>query len=222
MTWIGRRAREQDATYRQHWQDVRYAEVAPGALTWVVLGDSAAVGLGAPTVQQSYVSVAAGLIEGRTGRPVRVVNLARSGATASTVLEQQLPELERWPAAEVVSCVVGGNDVAWARRFDVPRFAAAVEAIAQGLPRGAVVGLVPTFGHPPFDGRVRRANTAIRASSQRHGIAVADLSDASGRSWRERTGRLSPDLFHPNARGHAHWARAVSMAVSLPAGGTRD
>ena len=213
MSGLSTGARRQDAAYRQHWLDLQRRDAVPGALTWVVLGDSAAVGLGAPSVEQSYVSVAARLLHAGTGRPLRVVNLARSGVTAATVLADQVPQLHRWTEADLVTCVVGGNDVAWRRRFDLPGFAATVDAVAQRLPEGAVLGLVPTFGHWPFDGRVRVANEAIRAAAQRCGLRVADLASASGRTWPERVGLLSPDFFHPNARGHARWAQAVSAAA---------
>ena len=88
----------------------------PHALTWAVLGDSAAVGIGAETMGRTYVAQAAARVSTETGRPVRVVNLAVSGAMAKDVLADQLPLI---PAGRVDAAtgVVGGSDVTWAWRF---------------------------------------------------------------------------------------------------------
>ena len=100
---------QHDADYRAHWHALA-ARADPDALTWVVLGDSAAVGIGAESVERTYVAQVAERVAVETGRPVRVVNLAVSGAMAKDVLADQVPRL---PASGVdaVTCVVGGNDV---------------------------------------------------------------------------------------------------------------
>ena len=130
-----RSAASQDAEYRAHWKAAASAGVGtPDALTWAVLGDSAAVGVGAARVEESYVAqVAAGVAE-RTGRPVRVLNLAVSGATAAHVLADQLPLLPA-DGVDAVTCVVGGNDVAWPVRFRVDRFAARSRRSPSACPR---------------------------------------------------------------------------------------
>ena len=101
---------QHDADYRAHWHALA-ARADPDALTWVVLGDSAAVGIGAESVERTYVAQVAERVAAETGRPVRVVNLAVSGAMAKDVLADQLPLM---PASGVdaVTCVVGGNDAA--------------------------------------------------------------------------------------------------------------
>lgn len=207
---------------RAHWADRRRADSAPDALVWAVLGDSAAVGLGAPTPADAYVERAAARLEARLGRDVRVINLARSGATAPEVLERQIPQLRALAGVDLVSCVVGGNDVAWPRRFDADGFAAAVQGIAEAIPAGSVLGLVPSFGHWPYDGRARRANAEIRAAAGRRGHEVAELGDAMGSAWGERLRLLAGDGFHPNARGHDRWAHALAAAlVAAAAPGAR-
>ena len=119
---------QHDADYRAHWHALA-ARADPDALTWVVLGDSAAVGIGAESVERTYVAQVAERVAAETGRPVRVVNLAVSGAMAKDVLADQLPLM---PASGVdaVTCVVGGNDVTWAWRFREAAFEEPLEAIA--------------------------------------------------------------------------------------------
>lgn len=201
-----------DADYRAHWRTLAARE-DPDALVWVVLGDSAAVGVGAASVEETYVARVAERVAAETGRPVRVVNLAVSGATAQDVLADQLPLMPS-TGVDAVTCVVGGNDVTWALRFRVGRFAAPLEAIARRLPAGATLGLVPTFRVPPFEGRVRRANVAVREIAARHGLGVADLHTATRRtSLKHQVSRLARDLFHPNGAGYEDWAAAVAPEV---------
>ncbi len=203
---------QHDADYRAHWHALA-ARADPDALTWLVLGDSAAVGIGAESVERTYVAQVAERVAAETGRPVRVVNLAVSGAMAKDVLADQLPLM---PASGVdaVTCVVGGNDVTWAWRFREAAFEEPLEAIARALPAGATLGLVPTFRIPPFEARVRRANTVVRRVAARHGLGVADVHAATWRrNLRHQVSRLARDLFHPNGAGYEDWAAAVAPEV---------
>ncbi|MBW3639915.1 MAG: hypothetical protein KY451_08715, partial [Actinobacteria bacterium] len=65
----------------------------PGGLVYVALGDSAAQGIGASSLQRGYISLVADRLAGSTGRPVQVINLSSSGARIRDVIEEQLPEL---------------------------------------------------------------------------------------------------------------------------------
>lgn len=150
-----------------------------------------------------------------TGESVRVRNLSVSGARARDVVDRQLPRLARLPAPDLVTCVVGGNDVAWARRFDAESFARDMDVIAQGLPLGSTMGLVPHFVHWPYEGRARKANEAIRVAAHRHGPLVADLhTTTSELPLRRYLGTFAPDWFHPNETGHALWADTIWEQVA--------
>lgn len=219
-------AAAQDAEYRAHWERLAAttpSEDADDELLWIVLGDSAAVGVGAESVDRSYVAQVAETLTRRTGRPVRIVNLAISGATAATVLREQVPRLDALlsdgpgsagRSPDVVTCVVGGNDITWTRRFRPEHFEADLDRVAAHLPAGSTLGLVPSFRLWPFEQRVRRANAVVRRIAARHGLGVADLHVATLRSsLRHQFGRLSPDWFHPNGAGYADWARALLPEV---------
>src|SRR5580692_10560389 len=94
-----------------HWQthNEQVLQAAEPAPLWVVLGDSTAQGLGAPSPDHGYVGQVLGALRQRTGLPWRVLNLSVSGALIRDVLNQQLP---RVPAsASLVTCGIGFNDI---------------------------------------------------------------------------------------------------------------
>lgn len=214
-------AAAQDADYRARWRALAAASDAD-EIVWAVLGDSAAVGVGAETWEDTYVAQVAERVRSETGRPVRVVNLAVSGAKAHHVLADQVPQLEALRARlhddgthlHAVTCVVGGNDVTWALPFRLERFAEPLEGIARRLPAGATLGLVPSFRIRPFEQRVRAANAAAREIAARHGLGIADVYTATlRRGLRHQLAHLARDRFHPNGRGYFDWASAVYPEV---------
>lgn len=205
MGTLARKAGEQDRHHRAHW-----AEVHDGTSTYVALGDSAGVGVGVDDPARSYVGIIARRLAETTGHTVRTVNLSVSGATAKHVLDAQLPRLAELPTPHFVTCVVGGNDVAWARTFREGVFARDMHAIAALLPEKSVMGLLPRFVHWPYKGRAEKANRAIREAASANDHTVADIHTATTRlSLRTYLGTFASDYFHPNEAGHALWADAV-------------
>lgn len=173
------------------------------ARLWVVLGDSCALGVGATAFDRGYVgivhrSLAAG------GEPWLVVNLAACGARTRDVVVSQLPQLNRLPAPDLVTAVVGGNDLigtplrAWGQ---------AVDALAATLAPGAVLGTVPQGFR---ERKARAGNDRVRAAAAAHGHRVADVWACTGPPWR---GKYA-DGMHPSEVGHRDWARAVLEAVA--------
>lgn len=179
-------------------------------MTYVALGDSAGVGVGVDDPAQGYVGVIAARLAEATGETVRVVNLSVTGAKARDVLDHQLPKLTSMPTPDFVTCVIGGNDVAWTGVFRADDFAGDIEAIAARLPDGAVMGSVPNFVHWPYENRARKANQAIRHAASEYGHAVADIhAPTTALSVRGYLKTFAADWFHPNAAGHALWADAI-------------
>ncbi len=200
-----RRSREQSRRHANHW-----AKQEAGALTYVALGDSAGVGVGVDDPQHSYVGVIANRLAKSTGQTIRTINLSVSGAKATDLRQHQLLKLAEVPAPDFVTCVIGGNDVAWARHFRVENFARDLTAIAQRLPKGTTIGLVPNFIHWPYEARATKANRIIRHAASQYGHRVADIHTATKElSFRGYMGTFAGDYFHPNATGHALWADAI-------------
>ena len=185
-------------------------ETARGATgpVWVVLGDSAAQGVGASTHLSGYVGVVLGRLQDADGRPWRVLDLSRSGARTREVVDVQ------WPAAaglgaDLVTAVVGGND---AVHTPEPEWLRAAEDLCATLPQGAVVATCP---RGVFERKARRVDAVVRARAAERGLRVADLWAHTGPPYR---GRYA-DGFHPDDLGYLQWADAVSEALGLQQGG---
>ena len=203
-----RRSTAQVGQYAAAWTaDNERARAASGPL-WVVLGDSAAQGVGASSHTRGYVGLVRERLTAADGRPWRVLNLSRSGARTRDVVDLQWPLAASLPA-DLVTAVVGGNDAVWTTE---PAWAQAVEDLCAALPPGAVVA---TVARGVFERKTRRVNALLRARAAEHGLRVADLWAHTGPPYRG----LYADGFHPNDRGYLQWADALSEAVGLQQGG---
>jgi len=203
-----RRSAAQVAAYRLAWQHANEAALAETGPLWLVLGDSAAQGVGASGHDKGYVGVVLDRLRASTGKPWRVMNLSRSGARTREVADVQWPAglaaLSR-PAPELVTAVVGGND---AMRTREQQWRLDIDDLCAALPPGAVVA---TVARGVFERRVRRVNAHLRATAAARGLRVADLWAYTGAPYKG----LYADGFHPNDAGYLQWADALSAALGL-------
>jgi lysophospholipase L1-like esterase len=169
---------------------------------WVVLGDSAAQGVGASAHDRGWV----GLVHQRLGSTWRVVNLSRSGARTREVVDAQWPRAQELEP-DLVTAVVGGNDAVHTPLADWLRDAG---DLVGALPPGSVVS---TVARGVFERKTRQVNAAVREQAAARGLLVADLWAHTGPPYKG----LYADGFHPNDRGYRQWADAVEEA--LAAGG---
>jgi hypothetical protein len=180
------------------------ARQATGPL-WIVLGDSAAQGIGATRRDAGYVGVVHELLRHRDAW--RVINLSRAGAGIADVLAHQLPELVALTGEEqsaaLVSCIVGAEDLA--RR--VPGADVTLRQLLAALPPGAVVG---TFARGARGGPAAALDAVTREEAAKHRLRVAELPPRFGPGSRGRGGALLGDVEH------AAWARAVIAAIDGP------
>lgn len=199
----------QVAGHAAHWAN---RELPDGAFHYVVLGDSAAQGVGVGDPSLGYVGHIARRLERHLGRPVHVTNLSVSGARTADVVEGQLPLLGG-NHGDLVTAAIGGNDVIVAR-LNLAALRDDLETLCAALPPGSVVAEVPYFGYPVLQRRVRRINAEIHAAADRHGHFVAPLHAATRARWpRHIVGDLAEDLFHPGIRGYRVWAAAIWSAI---------
>lgn len=195
-----------DRSYRQveeyaaAWSTANREALTGSGPLWVVLGDSAAQGVGASAHDRGYV----GQVLPRLGDGWRVVNLSVSGARTRDVLAQW--EAGRDLGADLVTALVGGNDALGTR---LPQWLVDVDALLDTLPAGAVVS---TVARGVFERKVRRLNEHVRRAAPLRGLRVADLWAHTGPPYRG----LYADGFHPNDRGYAQWAAALAEALGLP------
>lgn len=207
--------RGQVQPYAVAWEEANRLATSGDGMLWVVLGDSAAQGVGATAYDQGYVGQLRTWLQERDGVTWRVLNLSRSGARAADVLAAQLPALEALDGpADLVTCVIGGNDLL---RTPLRQLAATFRAIIARLPAGAVVATLP---QGLSRRRAGRLNTLIRREASAAGLRVADLWTHTGPPWQ---GKYAADMFHPNERGYADWTRALvqTLAAASPAGPAR-
>jgi acyl-CoA thioesterase-1 len=200
-----RRSFEQVERYATRWTEHNATSRAGDGPLWVVLGDSAAQGVGASSHLSGYVGLVLARLEARDGRPWRVINLSRSGARTREVVDVQWPaasELE----ADLLTAVVGGND---ALRTREPVWLADVDALVDVLPPDAVVA---TVARGVFERRTARVNEHLRRRAAERGLRVADVWAHTGPPYRG----LYADGLHPNDAGYRQWADAVCEALGVP------
>jgi lysophospholipase L1-like esterase len=178
----------------------------------VVLGDSTAQGLGAPTPDGGYVGqVLAGLRE-QSGQPWRVLNLSVSGSLTRDVISAQLPRVP--VGVDLVTCGVGVNDILYT---SPGKLFADLRALIAALPVNTVLLDLPRpAGCWGFLGRasvpyVNRINRTIRQAAAARGLPVAAVSAHFTPPW---TGKFASDCFHPSQDGYRDWARALLTTVT--------
>jgi lysophospholipase L1-like esterase len=209
------------ATYWREYNERVQAELAqePSPL-WVVLGDSTAQGLGAPSPHGGYVGQTLQELRRRSGQNWRVLNLAVSGSLIRDVLATQLPLLPAAPA--LVTCGVGANDVF----FSSPaRLFSDLRTLLAEVPDGTVMldlplptrflGVVGRATVPYFN----RINRVLHEIAADRNLPVAKVSANFLPPW---TGKFGCDSFHPSQDGYRDWTRALLGAIPtdiLPAMG---
>lgn len=135
---VFRRSLQQVEQYAAAWDAHNDAARDARGPLWVVLGDSAAQGVGASSHLAGWVGGVLSRLRERDGEPWRVVNLSRSGARTREVVDRQLPAAGALPF-DLLTAVVGGND---ALRTRAPVWRSAAVDLCAALPAGAVVSTV--------------------------------------------------------------------------------
>jgi len=205
-----RQVHAQVAPYAKAWDAANDAALTGVGPLWVVLGDSTAQGIGAPSYDKGYVGQLRAVLDEHSSAPWRVLNFSRSGARAADVLETQLPRLEGLEQpAELVTCAIGANDMIPTPLEEV---IASMKEIIRRLPRGAVLATVPQGLRPPHAIAV---NEVIRSEAPAAGLIVADVWAHTGPPWR---GKYAADGFHPGLTGYASWAKAFAEALAAAPG----
>lgn len=205
-----------------------------GPLTYVSLGDSLAVGVGASDPREKgYAPLYRELLEEQTGREVRLVQLGVSGETSDAFINAPDPQLARAEAAlrenpgAAVTLSIGANDLLAVadgadaeREAALARYAANLDRILSTLneasdpaPEVTVLALYNPGPGSFTDVWAGRLNAEIRAVARRNGAAVA----AADRAFRGHEAEYShhardPRDIHPTDAGYEALARAFAGA----------
>ncbi len=192
----------------------------PRPLTYVAIGASDTVGVGASAPEQeSWPAV----LHRRLPSGSRLVNLGVSGSLIRQALDQQLPvALDSDP--DLVTVWLAVND--YAARVALSRYASELDTLLGSLrahTRATIlVGNVPDLSVLPvaarFDLRdVDRWNAAIAEISRRHDATLVDLR-ATWRAVADHPEYISSDGFHPSSTGYRRLADVFYASAAGPLG----
>lgn len=211
-----------------------YGDWLPGApISYVMLGDSTAAGLGVHDPDDTPGALLATGLSAIAGRPVRLTNVARSGSRSEALREQVDTALEAGP--EIAVIMIGGNDVT--ARVPAAESVRHLDAAVRRLREAGsevVVATCPDLGSveplmQPLRWIARRASRQLAAAQtvvvvERGGRSIS-LGDLLGPEFAASPREMfSADRYHPSSRGYASAAAAVlpSMAAALGLGPDSD
>jgi acyl-CoA thioesterase-1 len=205
----------QARSFAEYWNRHNETALTGDGPLWVVLGDSTAQGLGATSPMHGYVGQVARVLDDRSSRPWRILNLSRAGAQAAHVLHDQLAVLDQLGVEpDLVTCGIGSNDILGT----APKtFHGNLRQLIRRLPSSSVVMdlLLPDrfwavggLATPYVSG----INRTIHTTAAERGLPVAEVSRHVRPPWR---GKLAPDLFHPNNTGYQHQSNALLAALPV-------
>lgn len=192
----------------QHWDAHNAEALHEDGPLWVALGDSVTQGIGASSPATSYAGLVLDELIEHTGRPWRLINLSMTGARFADVIDHQLPAMvDAGLSPEVVTAIVGSNDLIWRR--DTDGIITDAHRLVEALPAGTILSRV----------------SEARADEKRLGVnRVFDAAAAVGRvqlfeawDWPTGQGMWAADRFHPNDKAHRVLADNTwqAMRVSL-------
>jgi acyl-CoA thioesterase-1 len=197
------------------------AQAAPAPLTYVAIGASDSVGIGATDpLTQGWVPLFAQSL----GSNTRLVNLGVNGSTAAQAVQEQLgPAMDAHP--NVVTVWLAVNDLD--DQVPLGTYAQSMNTLLAGLhSTGArvLVGNVPDLAPlAAFHGVDPNAlsfgiaawNMVISDAVQRNGAQLVDLYG----HWQElgqHPEYISADGFHPSAQGYQRIAQLFAQAYAQP------
>jgi len=204
--------REDCAAFARHWAAHNDRVLSEDGPLWVVLGDSTAQGLGAPSPDHGYVGQVLAELRQQSALPWQVLNLSVSGALTRDVIGAQLPRMPG--GATLVTCGIGINDILYtspAKLFaDLRSLIAAVpdQTVLLDLPLPAGCWGLLGRASVPY---VTRINRTIHQAAAVRGLPVAEVSAHFTPPW---AGKFASDCFHPSQEGYRAWARALLAAVA--------
>jgi acyl-CoA thioesterase I len=192
--------------YKKFWE--KKAQES-GEITYLALGDSAAQGIGASSPTRGYVGLIADKLAERTNKPVKVVNISKTGAKMNDYLTEQAPMIEG-RKADIVTIEIGANDIAV---FNADDFRSNFKKVLATLPDSAYVSNMPLFNsRPGSTDNAKIASKIIEEELENYPkLVFVDLQKQT--SDHQSIFGFAPDLFHPNNLSYKNWADAFWLKI---------
>ncbi len=191
-------------------------------LSYVILGDSTAVGQGGD-YDQSIAAQTATHIASK-GRAVSYQNFAVSGARVNDVLTAQLAGAkERKP--DVVLLSIGANDLTHFTSLGSIKkdMKLIVDGLRQANPGCKIIitgtpqmGTVLRFPQPTkYLAKLRTAqmNKVFDEIAKQNNLVFARIADKTGATFGQKPELFASDKFHPNNDGYAVWIPFLNESI---------
>jgi lysophospholipase L1-like esterase len=200
-------------SYANYWKKLASQPAPSNAITVTILGDSLAQAIGASKPQQGFVAHVAEHISQTTGRPVRIVNLSKSGAKVADVRHSQLPQVVA-AHPDVVLLEIGANDAI--NHTPAHDFENDFSAILHALPADhTAVATITRIDSPRVKAKPHVEadwNKFITTQVQQNHMQLADAY-SQFLPIQHNVRAYSGDFFHPSNYGYQAWTKAFTPAV---------
>ncbi len=195
--------------------------VRGAAVTYVALGDSTGVGVGAKS-GGGYVARLFKRIE-HEHPGSRLRNFCVSGATTSDVLRSQVSQAAS-AHATLITLGIGINDIGhgvtpeqfaanYAEIIKRLRAASSAPIVVANIPDVSLAPVVPAFYKEEAHNRVVLFNDKIREIAARQILTVADAYTETREVIPQHPEFFSQDGFHPSDIGYEYWAKTMWPTV---------
>lgn len=190
-------------------------------LTYVVIGDSTTVSQGG-SYGRGYARVSAQHLS--ESYEVTMTNLGISGATARSVIDEQLEQAVALKP-DLVLLGVGANDVTHFTKLSdvtesfqkiVNKLRAANSEVKIVVTRSPAVDSVSRFpigARQLIKLRVNQLNSALQPLIDSNNLTIAPIAEETRQAFLDDPSLLAEDKFHPNDRGYGLWNPVIIAAI---------
>jgi lysophospholipase L1-like esterase len=203
------------ARYQKYWSKANLIPVSHNDFVYVALGDSAAQGVGASKPDKGYVGLIAKELQQNRQEKVKTINLSKSGARISDVINVQLPLYKKLDLTNrhVITIEIGANDITV---FNKQKFENEMQELMSKLPKNTIISDLPSFSGSRYamhEPRVLQANEIISRLAVEHGFKPAELHKRVAANHGLRT--FAADMFHPSDYGYkVNWTAAFMERIN--------
>jgi lysophospholipase L1-like esterase len=192
--------------YTDYWQQ---KALDGGDFVYIALGDSNAVGVGASSIEKSYVGLIRSKIEETTGRPVKIVNLAVADADIENVMNLQLPKVASYKP-DLVTISVGSKDI---DKYDPATVVVNFKKLLELLPDNvSYLADIPAVPDVKKREAIERVNLQIKEAGFVNGVNMVPLFEATTGGIKSAS-YYDWDFAHPNDLGHQLWAETFLKVI---------